>query len=753
MATLPQRGNMPEVTPLSPELLRSVTALARSLVAAGRTWTLYPSEHPAVRMAVERLGTALGEACGKLSFSLGVTPDTLLLGGLPAATRDGGPIGEAAAWLHQRDILQLTFVPEVPDAALEKFLTLLAEDPRAVRERGGPGKEWAHIGHPSILVEQIDFSKVLEDRETEKTARNKDDLWKAIVGAVVERRQTRDDSIQKRMLEIAGDVFAIGDLAADVMAPNCSADGSPMLTCQAAAVVAAYRHLVEAVDVLAPERRAEVIGNLASATAALDPRVVMQILAHAEDARPAFGSSGGADVRRGIAEAFDDTKVAQLLATTLAIDGQASQRLASVFDTIAPDDERKHRVLSLTRTMLSETAFGKTTQFQTLWTSMEELLLSYNERPFVSEQYRESLDQIGARAEAMAAGEIPPELSEMVQSLDQENVRRLSVTLLVDLLNLEHNPARAPELARDVATLGEDLLMAGDYAGALEVTRALSCHAGDSRSVASVGARVALDELANTAAFREAFNDLDALDDGSALILAEICATVGPASTDAALKWLDEEAQTRGRQRATAIIRGFGAAAARRLAPLVGSGHWYAQRNAADLLGEIASPEGVPLLQPLLRGGDPRVTQSAVRALCHISDPAAARSVHTVLRATTGPQRQAVVAALVAERDPRVVPLLVRILDESEPFGNDHAIVIETLGAVGTLGGDQAVPAVDRMIRKRKWFAPQKVRALKQTGVQTLRQIGTPVAHAALQGAAATGDRLLKRFVREAGAA
>jgi HEAT repeat protein len=161
----------------------------------------------------------------------------------------------------------------------------------------------------------------------------------------------------------------------------------------------------------------------------------------------------------------------------------------------------------------------------------------------------------------------------------------------------------------------------------------------------------------------------------------------------------------------------------------------------------------VPLLQPLLRGSDPRVTQAAVRALSHIDDPAAARSVHTVLRATTGAQRQAVISALVAERDPRVVPLLVRILDESEPFGGDHTIVIDTLGAVGTLGGDHAVPAVDRMIRKRKWFARQKVRALKHTGVQTLRQIGTPAARAALQGAAATGDRLLKRFAREAGAA
>src|SRR5688500_15844021 len=117
MATLPPARNMPEVTPLSPELLRSVTGVARSLVAAGRTWTLYPPDHPAVRTALERLGAALDQACGNLPLSFGVTPDTLLLGGVPALTHDVGPIGEAAAWLHQRDILQITFVPNLPPIA------------------------------------------------------------------------------------------------------------------------------------------------------------------------------------------------------------------------------------------------------------------------------------------------------------------------------------------------------------------------------------------------------------------------------------------------------------------------------------------------------------------------------------------------------------------------------------------------------------------------------------------------------------
>jgi hypothetical protein len=104
---------MPEVTPLSPELSRSVLALARALVAAARNWSLYPPEHPAVRASVERLAGTLREAVAGQAFAFGVTPDTLLVAGA-AAPASAGAVAEAAAWLHQRDILTLTFLGDVP---------------------------------------------------------------------------------------------------------------------------------------------------------------------------------------------------------------------------------------------------------------------------------------------------------------------------------------------------------------------------------------------------------------------------------------------------------------------------------------------------------------------------------------------------------------------------------------------------------------------------------------------------------------
>ena len=270
---------MADAPTLSPEVSRGVSSLARTLVAAARSWALYPPDHPAVRGSLDRLRASIGETSGGQIFTFGVTPETLMVAGIAVGGRDAGTIAEAARWLHDRDILQMTFAGEVSLIALQRLLGVLSEDSRVIRRRGGPAKVWAEEGDAAIAVQQIDFSQVLEDRDVTNPVRRKDDLWRSIIRGILDRRKPTDEAAQKRLLEISGDVIAIGELAGDVIAPHHTMDGSPMLTSQAAAVVAAYRHLVGIVDVLSPERRNEVMQNLAAATANLNPHVVMQMLA------------------------------------------------------------------------------------------------------------------------------------------------------------------------------------------------------------------------------------------------------------------------------------------------------------------------------------------------------------------------------------------------------------------------------------------------------------------------------------------
>jgi HEAT repeat protein len=141
------------------------------------------------------------------------------------------------------------------------------------------------------------------------------------------------------------------------------------------------------------------------------------------------------------------------------------------------------------------------------------------------------------------------------------------------------------------------------------------------------------------------------------------------------------------------------------------------------------------------------VARDAIKALGSIPDPAAARAIHTVLRAATGEVRRAIVDALVADRDPRVVPMLARIVEESRPLGRDHDVVLETLSALGTVGSDQAVAVLATIIRRRGFFGRRRLRRLKERGVDALATIGSARATAAINDAAQTGDPLLKKVI------
>src|SRR6185369_13760359 len=114
--------------------------------------------------------------------------------------------------------------------------------------------------------------------------------------------------------------------------------------------------------------------------------------------------------------------------------------------------------------------------------------------------------------------------------------------------------------------------------------------------------------------------------------------------------------------------------------------------------------------------------------------------------APAGEMRRAVIEALVAERDPRVVPMLVRIIEESEPPGKDHEVVLETIEALGLVPSDAGVAALARVIARRGFFGRRKLRTLKERGVGALARIGTPAAQTVLANAAKTGDRLLRKI-------
>src|SRR6185503_20617 len=121
----------------------------------------------------------------------------------------------------------------------------------------------------AILLEQIDYQELLE-REIDEGVSRRDATWKSIVRSIIMGHSTFTAAEQERLLEISRDVGAIGELCKDAREPFVMPDGSPMLTTQAATVLAVYRHIARTVTALEPERVKEVVDSLALAAGNLE---------------------------------------------------------------------------------------------------------------------------------------------------------------------------------------------------------------------------------------------------------------------------------------------------------------------------------------------------------------------------------------------------------------------------------------------------------------------------------------------------
>ena len=733
------------------DVTRHAVNLARALTIGLRSWGFYPPEHPAVTLAVDRLIAASTDAASVGLMQLAVTPHSLLVDGLPIDSSDLAVV-ECAELLHDRDILQFTIVAPPTDAVVRSLLAVLSLDRETRRARGGPAVIWGAEDQTAFVIEQIDYQELLE-REFDEGPARRDTTWKSIVRSIIMGRKTFTAEEQSRLIEISHDIGAIGELCKDSKEPYCMPDGSPMVTTQAATVLAVYRHIAKTVAALEPERVQEVIDSMALAAGTLEPSTALEVLLQDE------AQDEGIPIAAALKQSFDDQQVALLLARALSSPGQTTSRLAQVLDTLAPDEQRKRRVLALAKKLITERDFGGKRPIDDIRKSLDEMLLKYDERAYVPADYRQSMDHAAGRAADLASRGLPAEMDEWLDTLGHESVRRLSGQLLIDLLRNETVPGRMAETARDMGTFVEELLLAGAYGECLPVIDELLAAATRQPAIAPddqptaqsprgggpEACRRAVDAVGASAALAEAAGGLGEQSADEFSTFARVVRGIGPNAVSALLSAYQREDGGLATDRATQLLIGLGAAAIPALGTALEDERWFVRREIAKALGNIGTSAAVPPLQSLLRQGDVRVLQTAVSALAGIDDPSAVRALHTVLKASSGDARAAVISALVGLKNPRVVPMLTRILQDSDPFSDDYPLILETLNALATLRDERAVAAVATLARRKRWLAWGRTRRLREACLRALQRIGSAKARAAITDLSQHGDFFLKR--------
>jgi len=96
------------------------------------------------------------------------------------------------------------------------------------------------------------------------------------------------------------------------------------------------------------------------------------------------------------------------------------------------------------------------------------------------------------------------------------------------------------------------------------------------------------------------------------------------------------------------------------------------------------------------------------------------------------------------------VPMLARVIQDSDPFGDDHSLILDTLTALSAMRDDRALSPIAVLARKKRWLAWGKTRQTRQACLHALSKIGTPKANQTIADLAKTGDFFLKRLAAKA---
>lgn len=716
-----------------------LTDFARAFKAAARAVVLYPDAHPAIATTLSRLVQITAPPLLAAPLRIEVSARTLTVGGA-AMPKPDAAVTELAGLLHAHLIGELTVNPGGDIAAWRQFLRLLSRPADEVRAEGGIARLWTTMAGRHVELREVDYAEVLRER-----ARGADASWDQVIancltGKVFDIPENLLQSLLEGSIdsETLMQVFTQLDEAVQASGGNAGA--------RAAALMRLLKGLVSAVHDRAPQHEERVMRDLAMALGHASPELLVSLAAQAR-----AQSDAGSPIVSHVMGHMPDGTIASFVAREAIEAGAPIERVAQAFHALVVDGDRRERLVNMAHdTAIVSGAEGDA--FEASWKTIAEKLLSgYSDEPFVSEQYAQQLTTV--RAEAVDVEQIsddPPErLTAWLGTVATSELRRLDLSLVLDLMRIEQDLTRRTALMDPVVSLIDDLLLVGDFEAADIVLGVLGEDARrHEQPERQALAQATLERLITPATMRHFVAHLATLDDTQFARVKGICLSLGERFVRPLAEALSVEERTRTRERLSDILLGFGSVGRAEIEQLKSSANPAVRRTAIYLLREFGGSDALPDLTELLDDAEPGVQRDAVRAILQIGTDQGYRVLEQALETGTAQSREAIMQALASQRDERAAPLLTYILDHVSHAGALGWVYLRALDLLGQLRDAEAIPALEAALYRGEWWAPRRTAAIRTAAAGALARIGTADAVAALVKASREGSRGVRTAAR-----
>ena len=735
------------VEPLSPELAGRLAEFAKACKAATRIVSMYPPTHPAIQAALARISEACKQATMNGPFPITVLPDALLVGGRGLAKPETSAT-ELAVLLHQQLIGEMTLLDRLDNDGWHAFLSLIAKTPEDARAIGGVAKAWEETGNKSIMLKEIDYAEVLRERG----GGGDPATWDRILGALSEETKDQGTSEQpamQNMLELAENPERLAHFAQRLQDMG-KASGDDSIQ-QRKSLLEMMHGLANYAAERKPDELDAVLDNMAGAAAQMSPDMLLTLIT---DPPPMPGGSGAPrmDLAGELQARLTDEMLTKFLVDNIVKDRGASSRLATAFQTLVPDPAKQQEILSSAMEQAKQ-MFADDPQFESVWTSSSEMLMSYSDAKFVSEDYARELTTAQTQAvEVDKIGDDPPvRIRAWLNTISDEEIRALDQHLILDLLKIEVRPDAWSGVLDTALTSIDQLVLVGDLGLASQLLEVIVRVSKDEASPFHPSAKAGVAKLVEGPMVRHLATSLQKATDAEFGVAKQMCKLIGPTLVKPLSDAIMGEDNPRTVRRLRDILISFGPAAREYANELKSSRNPAVRRAAIDLLRALGGDAALPDLRVMLDDADTQVQREALRAIVQVGTPEAYQLLERALRDGASHTREAIMQALGAFRDEKAAPLLVYILNNTGSKGQLEGLytsVIESLGKVATAARSAA--PLREILDRGAGGARGRTSRIRTAAARALRSMGTPGADRLLEEAATNGSGGVRRIARAA---
>ena len=729
----------PTTEPMSAERSGLLAEFARACKAAARAVSLYPGAHPAIGGSLSRLVSAAGRLTSDGRVVCAVHPDLLAIEG-EAPVRPDPAIGELAALLHERLIGELTIRREADAEDWRALLLLLARAPEDLLAEGGIGSAWAGSGRSHFEIREIDYAEVLRERAGGEKAQ-----WDRIIALCLQGDTSGlDERALGSLVDSLSDPERFGDLLEHFQ--KSEAVETVSVSLRLAALLQLMRTALDAVKARNPAAAEQALQTMADSCARLTPEMMLAMLGSRQSSNAA-----DAQMANDLLERMSDQTVASFVARSVTVEQGATERLAHALEVLVPEAERKGRILELAHEEARQSEAGQQEGFEQLWHSAADMLTSYSDASFVSEEYGKELT--AARAQALEVERVsddPPErVHAWVGTVSESALQDLDLDLLRDLLRIEDDPALWEGMATIVVGEIERRTLNGDAPSAHALAEALVKETtAEGRPELRAAATRSIERLAAGPLVKHVGASLRKVEDVEVEFLNRLCHMMGAGVVRPLAELLAVEENPKATRRLRELLLGFGAAGRQSVEKLKNSPNPAVRRTAIDLLRAFGGQEALPELVSMLNDADTQVQRESIRAIVQIGTNNAYAVLQRALVSKSA-TRETVLQELLGLRDDKAAPLLCYVLKQTQPTGRFFKVHIDMIDALGNLRGHpESIRTLKHVLYSGSIWRPFKTAALRRAAASALKHIGSDDATAVLDEAIAKGPRGVRKAAK-----